>query len=58
LIKEISVATILAVDGMEALNMAKKQKFDWVITDANMPNMDGTWFVKEFRALNSPLYCY
>ena len=29
------------VDGVDALNKAKTQKFDCVVTDVNMPNMDG-----------------
>jgi len=42
---------IEAVDGMDALNKAKTQKFDCVITDVNMPNMDGICLVKELRDL-------
>jgi len=40
-----------AVDGQEALNKAKTQKFDLVISDVNMPNMDGISLIKELRAL-------
>ncbi|MFB9887570.1 response regulator [Balneatrix alpica] len=40
-----------AVDGMDALSKAKTQKFDLVLTDINMPNMDGITLVKELRAL-------
>ena len=40
-----------AADGVEALNKAKTQAFDLVITDVNMPNMDGISLIKELRAL-------
>ena len=38
-----------ANDGCEALEIAEKQKFDLVITDVNMPNMDGITLVRELR---------
>lgn len=40
-----------AKDGVEALNLAKKNKFNLVITDINMPNMDGITLTKELRML-------
>ncbi len=40
-----------ANDGREALQIAERQKFDLVITDVNMPNMDGITLVKELRNL-------
>ncbi len=39
-----------ACDGVEALDIAAQQKFDLVITDVNMPNMDGITLVRELRA--------
>ncbi|MBX5459670.1 MAG: response regulator [Steroidobacteraceae bacterium] len=38
-----------AADGVEALELAGKQRFDLVITDVNMPNMDGITLVRELR---------
>ncbi len=38
-----------AVDGQEALNKAKSQQFDLIITDVNMPIMDGITFIKNLR---------
>lgn len=38
-----------AADGQEALNKAKSQKFDLVITDVNMPIMDGITFIRQLR---------
>ena len=40
-----------ASDGAEALRLAKTKAFNLVITDINMPNMDGITLVKELRAL-------
>ena len=42
---------IEAVDGVDALGKAKGQKFDLVISDVNMPNMDGLTLIKELRTL-------
>ena len=38
-----------AADGQDALNKAKSQKFDLVITDVNMPVMDGITFIRNLR---------
>lgn len=40
-----------AVDGQDALRVAKGKKVNLVITDVNMPNMDGISLVRELRAL-------
>ncbi len=40
-----------AEDGVDGLNKAKGEKFELVITDINMPNMDGIQFIKELRQL-------
>ncbi|MFO7277880.1 MAG: response regulator [Pseudomonadota bacterium] len=45
-----------AADGCEALALAERKKFDLVITDVNMPNMDGITLVRELRA--RPAYRY
>lgn len=43
-----------AVDGVEGLSKAKENTFDLVITDVNMPNMDGLTLINELR--NLPQY--
>ncbi len=45
-----------AVDGVEALQLAERERFDLVITDVNMPKMDGIALVRELRA--RPNYRY
>lgn len=40
-----------AADGCEALQLAARRKFDLVITDVNMPRMDGITLVRELRGL-------
>lgn len=40
-----------ATDGIDALQQAKKQRFDLVLTDVNMPKMDGITLIKELRTL-------
>jgi two-component system, chemotaxis family, chemotaxis protein CheY len=40
-----------ATDGREALAAARVEAFDVVVTDVNMPNMDGIELVHELRGL-------
>ncbi|MCK5111019.1 MAG: response regulator [Arcobacteraceae bacterium] len=40
-----------AVDGVDGLEKAKATTFDLIITDVNMPNMDGLTLVGEIRKL-------
>lgn len=40
-----------ASDGVDALGKAKQGKVDLVLTDINMPNMDGISLIKELRKL-------
>lgn len=40
-----------AVDGVDALNKAKAQAFDCIVTDVNMPNKDGIELIKDLRTL-------
>jgi len=42
-----------AKDGSEALAIAKQQDFDAVISDVNMPIMDGITLIRELRSLPS-----
>ena len=40
-----------AVDGAAALQLAKSKSFNLVLTDVNMPKMDGITLTRELRAL-------
>lgn len=40
-----------AADGQQALDAAKKQQFDLVLSDVNMPVMDGITLVQNLRTL-------
>ena len=40
-----------AIDGLDGLEQAEKTTFDLIITDINMPNMDGIELVTELRML-------
>ena len=40
-----------AADGVEALGIAGKQSFDLVVTDVNMPRMDGITLIGKLRQL-------
>lgn len=41
----------IAANGSEALQLARKNKFDAVFTDIHMPEMDGISLIKALRAL-------
>ena len=44
---------VQASDGMEALEVARGASVDLVLTDVNMPRMDGISLVRELRSLDS-----
>lgn len=39
-----------AKDGVDGLNKAKSKNFDLILTDQNMPGMDGITLIKSLRA--------
>jgi two-component system, chemotaxis family, chemotaxis protein CheY len=45
----------LGVDGKDALSLFSQGKFDLIITDINMPIMDGIAFAKEIRKLDDDI---
>lgn len=50
-LKEAGYQVETANDGAEALLKAKAEHFDVIISDVNMPNMDGLEFVRQLRAV-------
>lgn len=50
-LKGAGYQVVEAVDGVDALNKAKANKFDLILTDVNMPNKDGISLIKDLRAL-------
>lgn len=44
---------VQAADGVEALEFARTSSADLVLTDVNMPRMDGIALVRELRALDA-----
>lgn len=50
-LKESGYNVLEAEDGVQALSVLGAQKADVIITDLNMPNMDGITLIKELRAL-------
>jgi CheY-like chemotaxis protein len=52
-LNSMGIEVTAAKDGKEALNLFKNRKFDIVITDIEMPEMDGISFLKEIRKIDN-----
>jgi two-component system chemotaxis response regulator CheY len=52
-LKGAGYQVVEAADGKLALDQARLQQFDLVLSDVNMPVMDGITLVKELRALSN-----
>ncbi len=52
-LKSAGYETVEAKDGQEGLGIAQGSSFDLVISDVNMPNMDGITLCQELRKLPS-----
>lgn len=48
-LREAGYDVIEACDGRDALEKALSNTVDAILTDQNMPNMDGLSFIREFR---------
>lgn len=52
-LKDAGYTVIEAVDGLDGLAKAKQQTVDLVLTDQNMPGMDGLSLIKALRGLKN-----
>jgi len=52
-LKAAGYDVVQAVDGQDGLNKAKEKTVDLVLTDQNMPIMDGLTLIKNLRELGS-----
>ncbi len=50
-LKAAGYQIVEAVDGQDGLNKAKTQSFSLILTDQNMPNMDGISMIKQIRMI-------
>ena len=50
-LKSSGFEVVEAVDGMDGLEKAKSKTFNLILTDQNMPRMDGLTLVKSLRAM-------
>jgi len=55
-LEEAGFSVVVAEDGQKALDYARQHTVDVVLTDINMPNLDGIDLIKGLRAL--PHYKY
>lgn len=59
-LKSSGFSVVEAEDGAQALNICNNQSFDLIITDVNMPNMNGLEFIQAFRTMintTTPIIC-
>lgn len=52
-LKTANYQVTAASDGQQALDFCKGQQFDFVLTDQNMPRMDGLTLIKSLRELSA-----
>lgn len=52
-LKSASYTVTAAPDGQAALELCQKNKYDFVLTDQNMPRMDGITLIKSLRGLSN-----
>ncbi|MDP2811953.1 MAG: response regulator [Rhodocyclaceae bacterium] len=50
-LKSSGYEVVEAVDGMDGLDKAKARSFNLILTDQNMPRMDGLTLIKTLRTL-------
>lgn len=51
-LNKMGYAVMLASDGQQGINLAKAHYYDLIISDINMPKMDGIEFVSQVKSIN------
>lgn len=51
-LKSMGIEVVTASDGMEALEKLNSEQFDLVITDLNMPHLDGYELIESIREIS------
>ncbi|KGE70707.1 response regulator [Spirochaeta lutea] len=49
ILEQAGYEVIQAIDGLDGVTKTKSRKFDLIITDVNMPNLDGIGLVRQVR---------
>ena len=52
-LKSAGYSVTAAKDGQEALEQCQFKRYDFVLTDQNMPRMDGITLIKNLRAMSA-----
>ena len=52
-LKAAGYDVVEAVDGKDGIEKAKKQKFDLILADQNMPHMDGITMIRNLRNMET-----
>lgn len=52
-LKSAKYKVTAAKDGQEAFELSQKNQYDFVLTDQNMPRMDGLTLIKSLRGLGN-----
>ncbi|MEQ6884779.1 response regulator [Salicola sp. Rm-C-2C1-2] len=52
-LKQAGYQVTAAEDGKKAQDLCQSKRFDFVLTDQNMPNMDGLTLIKNLRGMSS-----
>ena len=55
MLKRFFKSITVAIDGKDGLEKFKENNFDMILTDINMPNMNGLEMAKEIKSINKSI---